>query len=534
MKRVLYFTGYRMVAQEWSGRKLESSVYFEPDEQGLDLFTAYLGSLSDSPVLLVVDLIEEEFRQITIPLLRGSDRKAILERNYAKYFRNSRYRFATTRGVEKKARKEEKLLLIGLTNQYLLEPWLKVIEDTRTPLSGIISLPLLSEDYISRLKTDDRAIILVSQQVPSNLRQSVFIKGKLILSRLVPIASFYQGDYASDVIRDIESTQRYLVSQRMVEQPEAISVQILTNRRHLEKLTIRCAQDDLSNYKILEINDLLRLEKIEIGDEQDFSSGLFCYLASKKISLNHYARAAEKKYYYHYQTSLLLKIASVIIVAISLGVATTSGVKGWLYASTVSETELIEQKYKSKFNQLSETKIDSTTSTSSMQNIVQTVQEIQNKYLNDPETMLSMVSRDVSLFSDIRVKRMEWFVSNISNTEAAIDVSWGKPKRKRKKARNKSNATNQPQTKKGLFEIALVEGEFLNFNGDYRYALSAVDDLEKTMTESGNYFSVEITKRPLDIESDNRLSGNVGISGRGTISEALVAFRVVREIKQDE
>ena len=40
MKRVLYFTGYRMVAQEWSGHKLISSVYFEPDEQGLDLFSA--------------------------------------------------------------------------------------------------------------------------------------------------------------------------------------------------------------------------------------------------------------------------------------------------------------------------------------------------------------------------------------------------------------------------------------------------------------------------------------------------------------
>ena len=162
------------------------------------------------------------------------------------------------------------------------------------------------------------------------------------------------------------------------------------------------------------------------------------------------------------------------------------------------------------------------------------MQDIQNNYLNDPEKMLSMVSRDVSLFSDIRVKRMEWFVSNISDTEAANNVSWGKSKRKRKIDRKKSNATNQPKAKKGLFEIALIEGEFLNFNGDFRYALSAVDDLEKTMTESGKYYSVEITKRPLDIESDKRLSGNVSNSGRGTTPKALVAFRVVREINRDD
>ena len=221
MRRVLYFTGYRMVAQEWAGHKLSSSVYFEPDEQGLDLFASYLRSFRNEPIRLLVDLIEEEFRQIKIPLLRGSDRKAILARNYSKYFRNSVYKFAISQSVEKKKRKEEKLLIIGLTNQYLLEPWLKIINETRTPLTGIISLPLLSEDYVKNLKSDSKAVILVSQQVPSNLRQSVFVDGKLVLSRLVPIASFYQGDYAHDVMRDIESTQRYLISQRIVERVES-------------------------------------------------------------------------------------------------------------------------------------------------------------------------------------------------------------------------------------------------------------------------------------------------------------------------
>ena len=132
-----------MVAQVWFGNKLESDVYFEPDEQGLDLFSAYLRSFRNEPVRLLVDLIEEEFRLIKIPFLRGSDRQSIITRNYTKYFRHSKYRFATSQSVEKKKRKEEKLLLIGLTNDNLLEPWLKIIDETRTPLSGIISLPLL-------------------------------------------------------------------------------------------------------------------------------------------------------------------------------------------------------------------------------------------------------------------------------------------------------------------------------------------------------------------------------------------------------
>jgi hypothetical protein len=324
MKRVLYFTGYRMVAQEWFGHKLVSSVYFEPDEQGLDLFRAYLRSFRNEPVRLLVDLIEEEFRQIKIPLLRGSDRDAILKRNYAKYFRTSKYKYSVSQAVEKKTRKEEKLLLIGLTNQYLLEPWLKIIEDTRTPLSGIISLPLLSENYVKELKSEHKTIILVSQQVPSNLRQSVFVDGKLVLSRLVPIASFYQGDYASDVLRDVESTQRYLISQRIVERTETVGVHILANKRHFDKLLTRCGEESYFDFNIYEINELLAREKIDVADEQDFSSALYCYMASKKLALNHYAQPDERVYFQHHRAGLVLTAASIALISIGIGMALTS------------------------------------------------------------------------------------------------------------------------------------------------------------------------------------------------------------------
>ncbi len=533
MKRVLYFTGYRMVAQEWSGRLLASSVYFEPDEQGLDLFAAYLRSFRNEPVRMLVDLIEEEFRQIRIPLLRGSDRQAILKRNYAKYFRTSEYRFAISQSIVKGSRKEEKLLLIGLTNQYLLEPWLNLIEETRTPLSGIISLPLLSEQFVRKNTFANKAVILVSQQVPSNLRQSVFVDGKLILSRLVPIASFYQGDYASDVLRDIESTHRYLISQRIVERAETMSVQILTNKRHFDKLTARCEEETQYDVKILEINQLLEREQIEVPDEQDFSSALYCHLASKKLTINHYALPKQRRYFQLHKVSLGLKVASIALVAVGFGLATTSGVKGLGFHNTIVETTQLDQKYKAKFNQLSESRVDSTTSTSDMAHIVQAVEKIENKYLVDPESMFVLISRDMSIFSDIRVKKINWFVSNISSSLTTEEVVWEKAK-KRSKRKIEKRKKNAPKAKKGFFEIASVEAEFLNFDGNYRYVLSAVDDLEKSMSESGNYFSVEVTKRPLDIEPEKRLSGDAGVLRGNLQIKAELGLRLVREVKRDE
>lgn len=527
MRRVLYFTGYRMVAQEWAGHRLASSVYFEPDEQGLDLFKSYLGSFRNEPVRLLVDLIEEEFRQVRVPLLRGSDRRAILNRSFTKYFRTSEYRFAISQSVEKKTRKEEKLLLIGLTNQYLLEPWLRIVEDTRTPLSGIVSLPLVSEAFVKDLPSEHRALILVSQQVPSNLRQSVFVDGRLVLSRLVPIASFYQGDYASDVLRDVESTHRYLISQRIVERADVIGVHILANKRHHEKLTARCEKETGFDFHIHEINALLEQQKIIVPDEQDFSSALYCFQATKKMSLNHYAKPSERRYFQHYRAGVGLRVAAFTLLALGLMLAATSAVKGWLYQQTIIETALIEQKYKAKYNQLSENRIDSTTSTTSMQHIVQTVDILRGQYLRDPEDLMVSISRDISIFPDIRVKKMDWFVSNYSDTESAREIDWGKPKKRPVVDRSK------PKPKKGFFEIALVEGEFLNFDGNFRYALSAVDDLYKTMAESGKYYSVEITKRPLDIESNNQLTGSIGAGASSSGQVAEVAFRVVREVSSE-
>ena len=516
-----------MVAQEWNGRKLSSSVYFEPDEQGLDLFQAYLESLRNEPVRLLLDLIEEEFRQVTIPLLRGADRQHIIERNFSKLFRNSKYRHAVSQQIIKKGRKEERLLFTGLTNQELLKPWLDILQQTRTPLTGILSLPLVSESLVPEFKSEHDCVILVSQQVPSNLRQSVFIKGKLILSRLVPIASFYQGDYAADVIRDIEGTQRYLVSQRLIDRNDTISVQILTNKRHYDKLTIKCADSHDFDFHIYNINDFIEKEKIVVAEEQDFSSVLFCYLATRKNFLNHYATAKEKKYFYHHIAALVIKFSAIGLLTVSLGVAAFSVARGMLYDSSVNEMKLMEQKYISKFNQLNEQKVDSEISTSDMKNIVQTVEKLRKNYLRSPATMMALISQDISLFKEMRVTSMKWFVADSDKAEAPpAQVNKIVKGRARRSRRNTRRSTR-------LYEIVELDGKLLNFDGDYRYALSLVNDLEDTMKVSNKYKSVTVTRRPLNIAPSESLSGDVSVklNQKQSNGNAEFSLRVVREVK---
>jgi len=179
-------------------------------------------------------------------------------------------------------------------------------------------------------------------------------------------------------------------------------------------------------------------------------------------------------------------------------------------------------------NQLSESRIDSTTSTTAMQSIVKTVENIETNYQFRPHNLLVRISQHLSLFNSIRLKDVEWFISNSSDALSGSEAGWSENAATRGRGRSRS------RTGKGVFEIAIIKGEFLDFDGNFRFALSAIDDLEDAMRVSGYYDSVSVLKRPLDIESDNQLSGDVSIDGKAQQNSAEFAIRVTRKVKTDE
>jgi hypothetical protein len=201
----------------------------------------------------------------------------------------------------------------------------------------------------------------------------------------------------------------------------------------------------------------------------------------------------------------------------------TSVGKALLYEKNTREMNHLEQKYKAKFNQLSESRIDSTTSTTTMQAVVQTVQEIEKKYQIRPQGFLAQISQHISLFDSIRLRELDWFVAMDINAKSSADVSWGNSSGNRGRGRSRAQG-------KELFEIAVFAGEFTGFDGNYRFVLSALDDLEDAMKVSGYYDLVEVVARPLNIESENSLSGEVSSAGSYGGEKAEFAIRVARKV----
>lgn len=514
-----------MVAQEWYGSNLQNSVFFEPNEQGIDLFKTYLKSSNHKPIRLLLDLIEEEFRRATLPLVHGLNRKKLIERHLEKFFRHSKFRHAFTQSIEKKKpRKEENLIFMGLSNPGLIEPWLKIIEATKTPLAGIVSLPIISEGFVEQLKSNNKCVILVSQQVQSDLRQTVFVEGKLILSRLAPIASFYHGKYAEDVIRDIDSTQRYLVSQRLIQRSETVSVHILSNNRHFNKLSIACHGTSYFDFKIHNINDLLKEKKINLYEEQDFSAVLFCYEASKIRSMDHYSRQKDKRYLKHYWLESGLKTIGIALFSVGLGLGLSQLIQGYLYQDNIAEMERLKTQYDLQYQHLAEKTKELPATTNDMKLAVDLTKTIKQNYQQSPKKLLTDISQDLMLFADMRVTQINWFVADSEDKKAYNEVDWGQKKAKR------GDQPIPPASFKGHYEIVVLDGEFLNFDGNYRYALSILADFENLLKESGKYDAVQVLVQPLNIGKDGTLKGAAIEDKKNKKNAAKFKIKIVKNV----
>ena len=113
-------------------------------------FTEYLQANRKSLFAIVANVAEEGFHHEAIPFLQSRDRTVVVSRRLAQLFQGSPYTLAVSLGYEKTRRKDEKLLLLGLTNASLFESATRTIRENEIRLSGIYSLPLLSTSLLQR------------------------------------------------------------------------------------------------------------------------------------------------------------------------------------------------------------------------------------------------------------------------------------------------------------------------------------------------------------------------------------------------
>ena len=317
MKRIFYYSGYRLTVFHWQNDTCIASYAFNPGEEGIEKFKTYLMASTNTPVRILVDLIEEDFKKESIPHVGSADRKAVVKRLIDRQYRKSSdYFHSKVIGRETSGRKDDILLYSVLSNPDILEPWLKPMQETGTSISGIWSLPLLTEYLYKKIQHQSNNILLVSQNVPSNLRQTFIKNGRFESSRSA-VVNLDEASIGEHISSEVEQTIRFLSNQRHIGFDEKIEIHLIHRDVDLEIIKSHCSDSPLRTFHYHRIEDIQNSFSCKCKSLQ-YCNDLYSYIcATQLIPIGHYGNKNTFSKYYEQLLSTSLYAANAIIFVIS-------------------------------------------------------------------------------------------------------------------------------------------------------------------------------------------------------------------------
>lgn len=499
MKRIFFFAGHRFAVLHWNGKTFMGGCAFEPDVQGLDKFEKYLQQSAKVPTKLLIDVIEEDFRQETVPHVGKKDRSAVVERMLDRFYRSSmQFTYYEVIGREKTGRKDDQVLLGAITDPALIVPWLDVIHRTDTPLVGIWTLPLLSKKILQLIGATKGPVLLVSQQVNSTLRQTFFRDGKMISSRQSVInqdASKIEniGRIASS---EIDRTTIFLNNQRLINENEELKIHVLCSDKQVEPLEVSLVSDNARQFTLHRIEEIHK--KIGIRNyEGNFSDGIYAWLCLKDtFNLGHYGERKEFTRYYYSLASTALYVLSVLVLVIA-AIVTEANISSAIEANrSVELLKMQETGYKKIYSEKFSTYEAVFKNARSMNDAVDLVDTIRQHAAISPLDLYIEVSKILSQsqFKNISIDKIDW------KSEQHLDKAGNAAKPVKPDI-----ASPDP-----MWHVAVLTGTIPVSSNDYGDSVAQINNIVLALLRDERIETAEALEMPVDVRSDRRYSAESG------------------------
>jgi len=426
--RVLLLTSQGLTAFTWQNGILFPVGQFIADEEGQGEFNRYLNSPPDCPLYLVADVIEEDFRLENVAHVLGRDRRALLGRKLAQFFRTTEYRAARLQGREASGRRDDKVLFCALTNNEQLAFWVGRILGQKAPLQGILSVPWLLESFAgARHLGHIPHLLLVNIGHHGELRQTYLQAGNLKFSRLTSLATVLSSNLSETIVAECAHTRQYLERLKLLFRDQPLEVCLTLQGEIGEEISGGLADTSLTRFQLHETG----VVAAELGIDPALEDGqgvvflaLMQALRTKGL-FNVYGSDLVLRYHRLRQirTGLIVGTSLLFVVVLALGIPLI--VDGFKQRQTQNrlneETERITQHYSSLQQNFPETPVPA----QAMQNRVESIEAIQRQTV-DPMEMMGLVSRALVLCPDIGVRKLDWQLtggagtSPDGGTEAAV------------------------------------------------------------------------------------------------------------------
>ena len=499
----------------WRQGRCEGPLRFAADEEGLERFSAFLSAEPPEPVYVLVDLVEEEFREDTIPRVIGPDRRALIEARRRRLFSDSTYGCSFRLGREAQGSRNDRMLFTALTRPERLTPWLRVLARNRVPLAGVHSLPLLKEQMLQWVRVETSPALVVTWQRAGGLRQTCFVDGRVRLSRLAA-PHFGAGDDAEFLGREVEKVRRYLGRHGLLEAGRVLDVYIVSHSGLREAIGRLALTSPSIRYRFVSLSEVGR--RLGIAEAEDLvrCDRLFVSLMARRAPRHQYAPTREIRAYALHRVRAGLRAASLLVLAGGL-LGGGSGLAGAFDAGRLAhslevQADLYRQRYDKARTRLPPTPVG----VPALQLAVEAAESLRDARKR-PDAMLLAVSRCLDPHPAVLVESIGWSagaehvpVRRAGDTFSTLES--GTP-------RDAPGSVHAPVLRVD------VQGRIDPFDGDYRRALEQVNALADSLRAVSGVVAVEVLSLPLDVGSGASLRGDAGT--RAGAGDAPFALRIL-------
>lgn len=499
MKRLLFFPGHRILAYEWRAGAFRRIEAFEPDEEGRERFRQWLREAPRTPLQMLIDVIEEEFHIDHVPHVIGRERAHLYKRTARKHFRNSDYTYITCQGRERQGRRDDRVLVAGLTNPDLLRVWLDILAEVQVPLKGIHSLPLVGEYLLPHLGAQrSERVLVVSQQVPSTLRQSYYENGRLRFSRLVPGRYDGVAEYADFVHDELHQTLHFLENQRFRGQGRPVDTYVLADADAHASLRERLADSNVVNCHLVSLADLAAKVGDRGGVSGPYADTIFAQLLlRRRRPANHYGLARLRHFFFVQRARVGLRVLAAGAVLAAVAVAGGAWLRGQAYESGIVQAQArearFEQLYEERLSQLDEFDYRAV----DVKNAVDLMADVGAAVRQTPEPLMNTLGGILAEHPALTLERLQW-----TRVDGIADDGG--------RTSGRTTGTNAVSAAGPVVEVG---GRVSGFDGDYRRAISRFERFVQRLRDAG-IGSVAVERAPFDLAPGSGVSGDSGTSAR--------------------
>lgn len=508
-RRVLFFDNSRLTAYRVQGGAVRHEASFAGDEAGLAAFGSYLAEHPRSLYLILADVAEESYQTEDIPFSTGKDRQAIIRRKLAQHFYGTPYALALSQGRLKAGRRDERLMLMALTQPQHFEPWLGVMRRNQSILAGIYALP---QTIFGLLPAKSSGQLLLLTLTHAGLRQTFFDDGQMRFSRLTPLIHDSADASAIAAASEAVKMHQYLASQRLIERDKPLITRVLAHPAEITAMRARCLSNTSLHFEIDDLLEVARRVGLRSTPVNSQADALFCHLLVKKTPAEQFAQTEELEFHRLWQTRFGLKTVAAVILTGSCLFAANRGLDIMQVQDAIEQTRqqtgINQGLYTKKMQALPKIPIN----TDELRALIARYNQVAQR-AGGPGPMLIQISHSLDAFPRISIDRIEWAI-----TEQLTSGPPGTPAALPQVPAHMASGPYAQATVTAHLPIGMV--------GDHRGQLSLVADFVRHLGAAPDTLVV-VLQQPVDTQSGKTLKSG---DEKSTPEAPKFIFRATRKL----